>query len=164
MTGYHTFDLSDSDEELFDLITIKKSDPKSVEIGYRKIKKLKMNFEFNRIESFYNWPIPFISINELSKNGFYYMGYGDRVKCNFCGVQLLDWKYGDVPSEEHKKWAPYCPLISNNNAKTANVPQHEFNAVINPIKPKDILCGHPCLCNKNQPTFHIADFGQQNNN
>ena len=153
MTANHTFDISDSDEELFDHITIKKGDPKSVEIGYRKIKKLKMNFEFNRIESFYNWPIPYISIDGLAKSGLYYIGHGDRVKCNFCGIQLFEWKYGDVPSIEHKKWAPYCPLNSNNNAKTANVPQHELKAVIDPIKPKDILCAHPCLCQKKSAYF-----------
>ena len=98
---------------------VHKTDLHSVERLFEKVQTLKMNFEKCRLESFFNWPLPFITYQELAKNGLYYSGKGDKVRCNFCKVELLDWKIGDTPNKEHKKFAPYCDF--NNNHPTANI-------------------------------------------
>jgi hypothetical protein len=80
----------------------------------------KMNYEKFRIESFKRWPIPYINVREMAANGFYYKGESDLVKCNFCDIQLGNWEAEDVPIEQHRKYAPYCPHL--NGGSTRNVP------------------------------------------
>jgi Inhibitor of Apoptosis domain len=72
-----------------------------------------------RLESFVNWPKPFISVRELASNGFYYTGYGDVVECNFCRLRLHKWLADDDVEEQHVIHAPYCPLLVNPK-ETAN--------------------------------------------
>jgi hypothetical protein len=80
----------------------------------------KMKYEKNRIESFRNWPVPFVNVRELAQNGFYYIDYKDVVECTFCNVQVHDWEADDVIANEHKRWAPYCPLVRR--IETDNIP------------------------------------------
>ena|SRR5277367_1851343 len=74
----------------------------------------KYQYEKFRIESFKNWPIPWIDVRELAKNGFYYTGNDDSVDCYFCQIRIHDWQAEDTPKEVHKKWAPYCPFSNGN--------------------------------------------------
>jgi baculoviral IAP repeat-containing protein 7/8 len=71
----------------------------------------KMNYEKFRIESFRNWPLPYINVKELASNGFYYKGYDDEVECNFCHITLRSWEAEDTGEIQHKRWAPYCPFV-----------------------------------------------------
>jgi len=81
----------------------------------------RMNYEKFRLESFRCWPIPWISTRELAANGFFFKNMDtDVVECNFCKVKLYHWEAEDTPSDQHKKWAPYCPFI--NGEETKNVP------------------------------------------
>lgn len=89
----------------------------------KAIKTLKMNYESQRLESFKYWPIPFISINDLVKNGFYYTGLGDLVCCNYCQITLAQWKVGDVIENDHKKYSPRCPWFIGN---VYNVPMKRY--------------------------------------
>ena len=109
-------------EEMFEHIIIKKSDLKSVEKASEKIIKYKMNFEKYRIESFINWPISYISPKALAKNGFYYLGIGDQIKCNFCDIKLHQWKAEDTVEGEHRKHSPYCQILTNKYGDTGNIP------------------------------------------
>lgn len=74
--------------------------------------KLKMNFEKYRIESFYNWPVPYIDVKNLAKSGFYYTNKEDRVKCNFCDLEVYQWSAYDDPILEHLKWSPFCSFLT----------------------------------------------------
>lgn len=59
----------------------------------------------------------------MAAAGFYYPGYSydvcdckasfrtDTVRCAFCGIMLRDWKAGDNPVAEHKKWSPSCKFV-----------------------------------------------------
>lgn len=110
-----------SDDSLFELIVVQKSSEKSVIKANKKARKLKMNFEKYRLESFINWPLTYISPIAMANNGFFYLGLGDRVQCNFCNVELCDWTAEDIPTVEHQKHAPYCNFVSKCNAKTDNI-------------------------------------------
>ena len=106
------------------------------------IQRYKMNFEKCRLETFLNWPIPYISVQELAKSGFYYLGLGDKVKCNFCDLEVHKWAAGDIPKNEHKKWSPHCPLMLGKSivnkimktSETENMLFPEANLLNSPIK------------------------------
>ena len=70
-----------------------------------------MDFEKFRIESFKNWPVPYIDFRELAADGFFYTGFSDKVECNFCRLLLKDWEATDIPRKEHLKFAAYCPFV-----------------------------------------------------
>lgn len=76
--------------------------------------------EVNRLESFRNWSVPFISKAELARYGFYYVGPNDMVKCYFCRVEIGLWEPNDNVLSEHLRWSPYCALLRKR--QTNNVP------------------------------------------
>lgn len=76
-----------------------------------KLRQAKMRYEKYRIESFKSWPIPFIDVRELARNGLFFTGHQDVVECNFCQIRIHSWEADDNVAKEHEKWAPYCPFI-----------------------------------------------------
>lgn len=90
------------------------TDIKSIEKAEKTLKNLKMNYEVKRLETFYNWPLQFISVLELAKNGFYFTGKGDLVKCNYCHVTMGHWTGSDNIESEHKRHSPRCSFINGN--------------------------------------------------
>ena len=77
----------------------------------RMIMHYDMKYEKFRIESFKKWPLPYINVRELARNGLFYIGVDDIVECTFCQIRICNWESDDDVAKEHKKWAPYCPLI-----------------------------------------------------
>lgn len=71
----------------------------------------KMLSEKNRLETFKYWPVPWIDVKELAKDGFYFTGTGDIVECRFCRLRIYSWEGNDIVKEEHYLHAPYCPLV-----------------------------------------------------
>src|SRR5580658_6468816 len=68
-----------------------------------------MKKEINRLYTFDDWPpIAKKTARCLAKEGFYYTGSKDTVKCAFCSQCLKNWKYADSPREEHLKHYPTC--------------------------------------------------------
>lgn len=63
-----------------------------------------------------NWPVSFLSPEVLAKNGFYYLGRGDEVRCAFCKVEIMKWAEGDDPGSDHQRWAPQCPFLKGEQA------------------------------------------------
>ncbi|XP_059057310.1 baculoviral IAP repeat-containing protein 3 isoform X2 [Achroia grisella] len=70
-----------------------------------------MQKEEERLKSFVNWPVPFLSPEKLAQCGFYYKGRGDEVICAYCNVEIMSWREGDDPVLDHKRWSPQCPLL-----------------------------------------------------
>ena len=70
-----------------------------------------MVMEDQRLGTFTNWNVPFISKTSLAKDGFYYTGRTDIVKCAYCFIEIGRWEDGDEPNFEHKRWSPNCPFI-----------------------------------------------------
>lgn len=82
-----------------------------------------MLHQSERLETFMlNWPSENnrISVEELSKSGFFDTGKMDNTMCAFCSVSRADWKEGDVPVIEHSKAQPTCPFLID-HTKTLNV-------------------------------------------
>ncbi|RUS74063.1 hypothetical protein EGW08_018170 [Elysia chlorotica] len=66
-----------------------------------------------RLESF-NCVLPhtFVhSVFELAKGGFFYAGYGDCVRCFYCGVGLKRWAAQDDIYVEHERLRPHCHFL-----------------------------------------------------
>uniref|UniRef100_F6ZZT6 Baculoviral IAP repeat-containing protein 7 n=1 Tax=Ciona intestinalis TaxID=7719 RepID=F6ZZT6_CIOIN len=53
-----------------------------------------------------------IDIMLLSRHGFYYTGYKDRVKCFSCGLSVENWMVGDDPTWGNGQLWPNCLLIN----------------------------------------------------
>ncbi|KAI8489381.1 hypothetical protein Bbelb_328240 [Branchiostoma belcheri] len=66
----------------------------------------------DRLSTFFDWPqsAP-VGAEMLAKQGFYYLGTGDKVECAFCGGQLHRWEWPDDPETEHSRHFPQCPMV-----------------------------------------------------
>lgn len=80
-----------------------------------------MRREEERIKTFDTWPVSFLSPERLAKNGFYYLGRGDEVRCAFCKVEIMSWAEGDDPASDHQRWAPQCPFLRKHE-HNGNIP------------------------------------------
>ncbi|XP_012551316.1 inhibitor of apoptosis protein isoform X2 [Bombyx mori] len=70
-----------------------------------------MRREEERLKTFDQWPVTFLTPEQLARNGFYYLGRGDEVCCAFCKVEIMRWVEGDDPAADHRRWAPQCPFV-----------------------------------------------------
>ena len=69
------------------------------------------NSEIYRLTTFEKFPsAEIINPCHLANNGFFYVGYKDRVKCFDCAQTIQDWTLGDDPSST--KWhRPHCQMV-----------------------------------------------------
>ncbi|XP_028156769.1 death-associated inhibitor of apoptosis 1-like isoform X1 [Ostrinia furnacalis] len=77
-----------------------------------------LRHEDERLKTFDKWPLTFLSPDQLARNGFYYLGRGDEVRCAFCKVEIMRWEVGDDPAIDHKRWSPSCPLVRKQSASS----------------------------------------------
>lgn len=72
-----------------------------------------MNSKYRRLETFENvWRYSHIvSPENLSRAGFFYLGFDDYVQCSFCKIVLHDWKSNDKPLRKHITARPKCPFV-----------------------------------------------------
>ena len=82
---------------------------------------LLMRFEKNRIRTFKNWPVSFVTPLDLSKAGFYYLLNNDLVRCFECKITLFNWELGDLPILEHYKNNPKCELLNGYNVGNVQI-------------------------------------------
>lgn len=76
-----------------------------------KNEPLDMQSEEDRLKTYATWPLAFVKPEILARNGFYYLGRGDEVRCAFCKVEIMRWMEGDDPKSDHQRWAPQCPFL-----------------------------------------------------
>ncbi|XP_063612554.1 baculoviral IAP repeat-containing protein 7-B-like [Penaeus indicus] len=76
--------------------------------------------EQERLHTFKNWPLPWLSPKELAADGFYYLGKDDQCACVFCNQIVMKWEEGDTPRGEHTRFSPNCKFI--NNKPVGNIP------------------------------------------
>jgi len=67
--------------------------------------------EADRLASFVNWTVPFISPEDLARAGFFSLNNRDSCKCAFCHNCVGDWVEGDRPMDEHANLFPTCPFV-----------------------------------------------------
>ncbi|AIE47772.1 iap-3 [Peridroma alphabaculovirus] len=82
--------------------------------GRRTADTMAMQRYKKRLTSFATWPPDAkVSPEQLARNGFYYFGNGDTVRCAFCKVEIMRWMEGDDVATDHARWAPQCPFVKN---------------------------------------------------
>ncbi|KAL5004352.1 hypothetical protein ScPMuIL_017808 [Solemya velum] len=65
-----------------------------------------------RLSSFSGWPVyKSQTPQELATSGLFYTGFGDAVRCFFCGGGLRNWEDSDDPWVEHARWFPRCSFV-----------------------------------------------------
>ncbi|XP_048767178.2 baculoviral IAP repeat-containing protein 7-B-like isoform X2 [Ostrea edulis] len=90
--------------------------------------------EIYRLQSFQNWHSQSIVRKEdLAKNGFYYLGERDRVRCVFCNVVLSCWENGDNVAAEHQRHSKYCPFVLGK--MTSNIPYSPSQDSLSDMQP-----------------------------
>ncbi|XP_050392201.1 baculoviral IAP repeat-containing protein 7-A isoform X2 [Patella vulgata] len=83
-----------------------------------------MRYETWRLKSFDEWPPEAYDKARpmaLAKDGFYYTGTEDIVKCFSCGVQKGQWIFRSKPNVEHQRLNPECLHILGQNARNVSV-------------------------------------------
>lgn len=76
-----------------------------------RVNTMMMQFERERVKTFRGWPVASLTPQSMAAAGFYYIGYGDEVRCAFCKVELSVWRPVTNPKAEHKKYAPQCKFV-----------------------------------------------------
>lgn len=68
-----------------------------------------------RISSYSNWNATIgKEPREMALAGFYFLGFGDAVKCFCCGIGISNWSMGDDPWVEHARYKPTCAFLKCN--------------------------------------------------
>ncbi|KAK7070951.1 hypothetical protein SK128_024227 [Halocaridina rubra] len=70
-----------------------------------------LRFEKERLQTFIEWPLPWLSPRELAADGFYFLRTHDHCACVFCRGIVGAWEVGDTPRGEHHRHFPHCPFI-----------------------------------------------------
>jgi baculoviral IAP repeat-containing protein 7/8 len=109
-----------------------------------------------RIKSFTSkWTAP-VKPSELAEAGFYFIGPHDCVKCFYCDGELCNWKKGEIPWTEHRRWFPNCQFLSLstksvNSKKCKNLEEIQLLCkicLLNEIEVVFLPCGHFTTCSK----------------
>lgn len=84
--------------------------------------------ESARLESFANWPKPYIVTPEsLARAGFFYIHQSDKVQCAFCDGIVSHWEAGDDPEEEHERHYPNCSFIQMLRSNNADYEELDYD-------------------------------------
>ena len=74
-----------------------------------------------RLHSFINWPPESVSPVVLANAGFKYTGYGDKVMCPVCGLEIEGWPNNRLlhPKNEHRMRSPECSWVSSEASESS---------------------------------------------
>lgn len=70
-----------------------------------------LRYERERLQTFIDWNIQWLSPADLAADGFYYLRTHDHCACVFCRGIVGAWDVGDTPRGEHQRHFPHCPFI-----------------------------------------------------
>ena len=72
-----------------------------------------ISFE-KRVESYYDACEILYSLRyNLSRSGFFYVGYGKTIECFSCGIRIYTWFEDDCPFKEHRDLSQDCIFIKS---------------------------------------------------
>ena len=78
----------------------------------------KLESERVRLSTFHDWPSTSCkSPSDLARNGFFYTGSADKVRCAYCRKCLQNWTTDDVIAREHRSNFPDCPFVCRLNER-----------------------------------------------
>ena len=66
-------------------------------------------YEQERLDSFIDWPLPWLNPKDLAKDGFYYLRKDDKVVCAFCNASVSNWNFNDDIRTVHIESCPFEP-------------------------------------------------------
>jgi len=97
-------------------------------------------FYQNRLKTFENWMLTFISPETMANAGFYYTGFKDRVSCYYCREIFDYWKRDDDPCRVHVLRSPRCQFLIKyyNNMVTLSDISRFINSVSIIIDPSSL--------------------------
>lgn len=124
--AYQEANTSNSNEELQIQKHCRRSpDSKKITDSRRQHKHPDYDSYQNRMDTFDGWPYPeVIEPCVLAEAGFFFVGFGDCVRCFSCGGGLRNWQYGDGPWGEHARWFPWCRYLRERKSSEF-IRQHE---------------------------------------
>jgi hypothetical protein len=67
-----------------------------------------------------------VSIVDLVKNGFHYVGPNDNVRCFFCKLEIRGWETEDTAEGEHRLFNPHCPFLKGLPVKNVKIGEENF--------------------------------------
>lgn len=108
-----------------------------------------------RLESFENWPVPYMKPDKLAAAGFYYTGELDIVKCFECGTETYKWQEGDEPMVDHKRQSPTCKFLRNISCNNISASEVADIPIASPLSEGRDVCGpykHDLPSNYYNPT------------
>nr|BDT63158.1 MAG: baculoviral IAP repeat-containing protein [Sicyonia whispovirus] len=70
-----------------------------------------LRFEKERLDTYIDWPIEWLTPEDLAADGFYYLRTADHCACVFCRGIIGSWEIGDTPRGEHQRHFPHCPFL-----------------------------------------------------
>ncbi|XP_034949212.1 death-associated inhibitor of apoptosis 1 [Chelonus insularis] len=121
-------------------------------------------YESVRLQSFTNWPVPYMDPAKLAASGFYFTGEGDYVKCFECDIKIGQWVEGDNPMSDHQRWQSNCRFVKR--LPCGNVPIDANVSVDEPASSRSRdVCGHydDDFRPNAVPDFRIGDGKMQSN-
>ena len=77
-------------------------------------------YEKARLETFIDWPLPWLSPRDLAADGLYYLRKLDYCACAFCNGIIGAWEKRDNPRDEHLRHFGHCDFV--NGKPVGNVP------------------------------------------
>ncbi|KAK0168561.1 hypothetical protein PV327_002347 [Microctonus hyperodae] len=83
------------------------------EVDNNNLPRMDYRFESARLQSYTNWPLPYMDPAKLASAGFFYTGEGDNVQCFECGMAISQWAEGDNPMSDHQRWRSNCRFVLN---------------------------------------------------
>ena len=100
-----------------------------------------------RLETFKRWPSwAAFKPEDLAKEGFYYTGIRDEVRCFSCDVLLRLLTPSDIIRERHKRYSPNCSFLLSLEATSFNdmrIEEHRLRTFQNfppscPVRPHEL--------------------------
>ena len=98
------------------------------------------NFKYEavRLESFQSWPANAkVEAWKMARAGLLYTGQDEEVKCEWCGVVMGDWQFGDQVMARHRATSPDCPFVKNISDNIPCVPATGESSEVSVSIPED---------------------------
>jgi hypothetical protein len=93
--------------------------------------------EVDRRKTLKHWRVPYMDVNQLAADGFFFTNWGDVVRCVFCEVEVGQWEKENDAFKDHQRWSPSCAFVKG--LFVGNVPELS-NTTQQPSSNNDV-CG-----------------------
>jgi thymidine kinase len=85
-----------------------------------------MHNELKRLATYTCYPKTIPSPEELARDGFYYLGVSDHVKCASCSLVVHSWEESDIPAMIHRNFSPACDMLHPKQKLLLNTAEHTY--------------------------------------